>query len=115
MTERLGIPSEEAITQIIESSILNDYNYLKRVDRRPNNPLYDHERVTRAKGRVRRFEDNFLYDKGYANDMNDPDLLITEVHNETMMSMKEHLIAAITERKKGAFKVCMDMFTKIQN
>lgn len=54
-------------------------------------------------------------DPEQGDDLDDPEMLTAWSFNETMMQMKEHLLGALTNRRKQVLPVALEIFNKIQN
>lgn len=91
-----------------------DMNFAKRIDKRPHKFPEAKKRVHRLK--MKAIEQHLAEDYSQKiDDLNDPVMLMHTVYDETMLAMKEDLIAAIKSRKKNALDLAFSIFAKIQN
>lgn len=108
----LGRPSEH--TMAAYESMLWDYNFAKRIDKRYNRFSTYKKRAHKEK--IKNFEKTYLEEYNHkVDDLNDPTILLHTAYDETMLGMKEDLIGAIRERKKDVLSLAFGIFTKIQN
>jgi hypothetical protein len=48
-------------------------------------------------------------------ELKDPNILIAEAYDATMLEMKEDLLIALTERKKKVLPIALQIFNKVQD
>ena len=108
----LGKPSERMMFEADKH--LWDINFAKRIDKRPHKFPEAKKRVHRLK--MKAIEKQLVEDYSQKiDDLNDPVMLMHTVYDESMLAMKEDLIAAIKSRKQNALDLAFSIFAKIQN
>jgi len=70
----------------------------------------------RQKKRIKKFEDKYFNgNHDMTDNYNDPEWLIASAYDESILEMKEHLLAALKERKRQVLPLAFGIFSKIQN
>ena len=108
----LGRPSERMLQEA--ENALWDINFAKRIDKRAHKFPNAKKRVHRLK--MKAIEKELVEDYNHKiDDLNDPVMLLHTVYDESMLAMKEDLLAAIKARKSNALSLAFSIFAKIQN
>jgi hypothetical protein len=58
-------------------------------------------------------KDDFSMEPNSSDNINDPELLIGESYNQTLLEMKEDLLKATTRRRQAVLPVALEIFNKI--